>query len=116
MKAAIAKLIFRVHHLPEQENKFEFDEQVIVIPGDSEEKQLSEALSWANAYEIENNSVPAEGLRWEFIGLREMIPFQLEGLALPLCSGSLFIDDEKSFTEHIRLKSRALEKALPLFS
>jgi hypothetical protein len=115
MKAAIAKLIFQVHRLPEPENKFEFDEQVIVLSGESQETQVKEALSWAYAYETENNLVPSDGLRWEFIGIREMIPFQVGGQALPLCSGSLFMEEDKSFIEHIRLKSRALEKTVPLF-
>lgn len=116
MKAAIAKLIFQVHRYPASENTFEFDEQVIVVPGDLEENYLNEALNWARAYEAENNLAPAPGLSWEFIGIREIIPFHLMGQVLPLCSGSLMIEDAAGFIEHIRLKSRALEKTLPLFS
>jgi hypothetical protein len=116
MKAAIAKLIFQVHRLPKPENKFEFDEQVIVIPGDSQETRLNDALKWAYSYEAENNRMPSEGLVWEFIGIREMIPFQLGVKALPLCSGSLFMEEEESFKEHVRLKSGALEKTFQLFS
>lgn len=116
MKAAIAKLIFQVHRLPVSENKFEFDEQVIVLSGDSQETHVKEALNWAYGYEAENNLEPSDGLRWEFIGIREIIPFHLGGQALPLCSGSLFMEEDKSFIAHIRLKSRAFENTLPLFS
>lgn len=116
MKAAIAKLIFQVHRIPAPGNTFEFDEQVIVVPADTEEKYLKESLNWAYAYEAENNLSPAPGIRWEFIGIREIIPFQLNGQTLALCSGSLTVEDGMGFIEHIRLKSRALEKTLPLFS
>ena len=116
MKAAIAKLIFQVHRYPAPDNLFEFDEQVIVIPADKEENHMKEVLNWAYAYEAENNLTPAPGLRWEFIGIREIIPFQLKGQALALCSGSLMKEDGMGFIEHIRLKSKALEKTLALFS
>lgn len=116
MKAAIAKLVFQVHRLPSSENAFEFDEQVIVLPGDLEENHLKLALNWACAYEAENNLAPVPGLRWEFIGIREIIPFHLTGHALPLCSASLMMEEAGGFIEHIRLKSKGLEKTLPLFS
>ncbi len=116
MQAAIVKLIFQVHRQGVTETSFEFDEQVIVVPYHLEELALKCARDWAYVYESENNSESSSDLRWEFIGLREILPFQLGEQALPLCSGSLFMEDDSGFIEHIRLKSRALEKALPLFS
>ncbi len=116
MKASIAKLIFQVHRGFEPGATFEFDEQVIVLPAASQAQQVQEALNWAKAYEADNNQEPSEDFRWEFIGIRELIPFHVQEQVVPICSGSLFMEESESFMQHIKLKNAALENTFLLFS
>ncbi len=115
MKASIVKLIFQVHQKSQKNNFLEFDEQVIVLPILPDTSQVEEALNWAKKYEIESNEGVPTGLRWEFIGIKEIFPFHLESKPLALCSGTLRFEENQNFKEHIRLKSKSIEEEIPLF-
>ena len=115
MKAAIAKLIFQVHKNEQNVSGLEFDEQVIVLPGNNQSQLAEEAKSWARIYEEESNSDGTSDFRWEFIGIREIIPFKLENKALQICSGTLFMTEEEGFREYIQLKHSTIEVGSPLF-
>jgi len=101
------KLLFRAEHVDEKEDEILYQETVLLVRADDEDKAKEKAANWSINEEVSYSNVYGKRVKWKFIKMVDV--YQLPEMEIGDCTevySSFFYEGKgKEYKDTERLKS-----------